>query len=191
MIENLVVVASHGKEHIDKCRESLGDQYEVLVLDEDMMPFPGYTTGKYLWAYWNYPAKNYLFIQDSMEALSDEDYIMPFWEKGSPCAWVVFSMFWDSPKQKELGTHYFEGEPPEQGIFGPVFYVSRKHLDILRDKQLLPPIPVNKEQAQASERFWAWAFANAGIEVKALHPFSKDSMQTGLTPFKKTFADRQ
>lgn len=188
MVNDLVVVASYGGEHLGDCLKSLGTKYQVWVADEKC---PVGYSGKYLWAYWKFPeVKNFMFMQDSMVA-TEGDYLEEFKKEGSPCAWAHFNMAWDTPRQKELGHHYFEGEPPPLGIFGPVFYVSREHLDTLRDKKLLPPIPVNKEQAQGTERYWAWAFHAAGIEVKSLHPFSKTALESGLKPFKKTFADRQ
>lgn len=250
VVEDLIVVASHGPDHIEKCLDSLmpsvegGGKSSVLVVDtkssdvqhlfpllkkhasparESMglgslpdnwwlekfnvgvTPFKGYTTGAYLWAYWHYPAKNYLFMQDSMEAIT-EDYLAPFKEKQperGAVAWCKFKEDFDSPEQKAWA-HYILNSDPDwepnnheylgEGIFGPVFYVSKETLDELSERGLLPPTPTTKYQSQGMERIWPWLFSKAGMPVESLSGYwDAGKMERGELDgiFKKTFADRR
>lgn len=208
MLENLVVIASHGQDHIRDCLDSLGDKYEILVVTSPgekirsyghvravELPFQGYTTGKYLWAYWNYPAKNFFFMQDSMQALQ-KDYLAPFIKQQptrGAVAWAKFPLMFDDPHQIQWATYCYGENLPTHGIFGPIFYTNRQSLDELRDKQLLPPTPMNKPQAQGTERLWAMAFHNAGMPVLGPHwGFDTEAMETGTWgTFTKTWVDRK
>lgn len=214
MIENLVVVASHGNKHLSACLQSLGSKYVVLPIDTCSdnpdkslvrLPFKGFTTGAYLWAYWHYPAKNYFFMQDSMEAL-EEDYLKPFQElqpERGAVAWATFEEGFDSEGQKQWAdyihnsdqgsiTRETQYEYPHQGIFGPVFYINRSSLDELRDRCLLPPTPTTKLQAQGCERLWGWSLHKAGMELNAVGGrWDAGKMQSGeFGTFKKSFGDR-
>lgn len=193
MVEDLVVIASHGEKHIDKCRESLGDNYPVKVVTSD--DTDGYTTGKYLHAYRNFPAKYYFFMQDSMEALQ-KDFLEPFKrempDRGA-VAWALFPMMWDSLVQMQSGYKLYSSAMPSHGIFGPIFYISRESLDELDKKHLLPPIPQDKIEAQASERYWAWALQEAGMPIVGTEwRFDTKAMESGeYGIFKKFWQDRK
>jgi glycosyltransferase involved in cell wall biosynthesis len=218
-MKDLVVIATHnGKNLLKRCLDSISTQYPILVVDtgssdpesieffgnlgviypkHDVFTtktsFKGYDTGAYLWAYWNYNADNYLFLQDSLEVL-EKDYIKPFRDiqpKLGCVPWATFEMCWDSIQQKEFIEYLYGSAEPDRGIFGPVFYVNRKSLDILNEKGLLPAYPINKNQSQGLERGWATAFHLAGMEVKGLYPFDPTKMIDGtLGIFKKVFAKR-
>lgn len=191
--EDLVVVAAHGTDHIDKCLKSLGKKYPIKVVNSD--DAEGYTTGKYLHAYRNFPAKNFFFMQDSMEALQ-KDFLEPFKreipDRGA-VAWALFPMMWDSLSQMESGYKLYSSPMPSHGIFGPIFYISRKSLEELEKKNLLPPVPKDKTEAQASERYWAWALQEA--EMPIVGPewrFDTKSMESGeYGIFKKLWKDRK
>jgi hypothetical protein len=206
---NLVVVAAHGQEFLDECLDSLGDENRILVVDTHSsnkltvpdranielmrMPFAGYTTGAYLWAYWNRPAVNYLFIQDSMRA-KDKGYLRPFIDnlpERGVAAWAYFNFGFDDDGQRDYA-HFIYSEDAEKGIFAPVFYISKTALDELSLKELLPPVPTNKNQAMASERLWPMAFKAADMPVEFVSgEWSAPKMESGeFDIFTKIFAGR-
>ena len=77
---------------------------------------------------------------------------------------------------------------PDKGIFGPVFSATRKALGSIE----WPHVPLNKEQANGTERAFAAAFHEAGIEVGAVYDFwDPKRMEKGVDPFRKIFAGRQ
>jgi hypothetical protein len=218
MHDNLVVIAAHGSEYINECLDKLGNKYPILIVDTfskkpleiesrfDVwnlsivrLPYMGFTTGAYLWAYWHFPAKNYFFMQDSMfYHEEDPDYLAPFIERlpnRGLVSWASFNQGWDDDRQYEWAKYLYEGEYIEEkswGVWGPVFYISRESLDELRDKQLLPPTPMNKVQAQGCERLWGWAIKNAKMEHRSLcGQWDAFKMQDGEFPFfTKKFAAR-
>lgn len=190
MIEALVVIAKYGDDYIDACLESLGDKYPIKVMDTTA---GGHPTGAYLRAYKQYPAESYFFMQDSMIALQ-KDYLEPF-RKLMPdegaVAWAYFDMKFDDNEQRELFDRHYSGELAKRGIFGPIFYTNRKSLDKLERLGLLPPIPINKIEAQGTERMWAQAFKNADMEVRAFQNRNREKMRRGSFPvFRKVFGGR-
>jgi hypothetical protein len=209
MLQNLVVIAANGTNYIHRCLDSLGDKYPILVVDTFSdepiqidrpnvevcrMPFKGYGSGAYLWAYWHYEAENYLFLQDTLVA-KEPDYLKYFIEnqpERGACAWALFSMSVDDDAQSQF-IRYCYTTMPEFGLFGPIFYISRASLDELRDKKLLPPTPMKKEHDMACERMWAMAFAQAGMELKsAAGIYDAGRMSEGQFPiFQKDFPNRQ
>jgi hypothetical protein len=192
MLQNLVVVAAYDKEYIQGCLDSLGKKHKVVVIDTSK---GGYPTWGYIRAFRRYKAHNYLFIQDTMLA-KDADYLQSFIDKrprNGAVAWCLFHMGFDSGDQTDYAHSLYAENPPEYGIFGPVFYISRKALLELEYKGLLPPKPTNKMEAQTSERLWAWALQNAGMELTSVGGlWDHDAMQRGDYPvFKKVFANRK
>ena len=196
-MSDLVVVSAHGTDYIDRCLESLGDQYPVRVVFTE----GGYQMTAVLSAYEESDADTFLFVQDSMTALQP-DYLEPFRDKmpDSGCvAWTLFEEKFGGGREwqdkvRERGRPQYDLEYyPDGGIFGPVFYTNRASLDEIVEKGLLPPTPTNKEQDQLNERFWLWAFYQAGMTVRALcGGWDPVGMGRGLyPPFSKTFANRQ
>lgn len=191
MLQNLVVIAAYDKQFIEGCLESLGSKYKVVVMDTSQ---GGHPTGAYIRAFRQYPAKNYLFMQDSMLA-KQFDYLQPFIDKKphkGAAAWCLFHMSFDTAQQEEWAWSLYAEDPPEYGIFGPIFYMSRKDLLDLENRGLLPPIPTNKLEAQTTERMWAWALKNAGMELTSVcGMWDHDAIARGDYPvFKKVFAGR-
>lgn len=224
-MKDLVIIPTfNGTVPLKLCLNSLSDKYPILVVDtgstnkkdEEFVrdipkvykeldirvtrtPFKGYSTGALLWAYWNFPADNYLLAQDSIEA-EEEDYLKEFKDRMQgdlgAVAWVSFNMFYDRPEQKAWMEYMYRLKDlnAPQGIFGPIFYISRRSLDVLNEKQLLPHYPIDKEQAQGMERAWAIALHNAGIRLDVIFPNWDIAylMRTGeLGVFRKTFENRQ
>lgn len=205
----IVIATNNGSEHLKKCIDSLGGKYPILVVDTgstdrehldyvktlDYGETDGYSHGAFMWAYNNRPAQNYLFLQDSMVALVD-DVVKPFQElmpeKGA-VAWAKFGWVYDGYMQREWVESQYGNTHPPQGIFGPIFYTSHRTLNSLKNRGLLPKKPTNKEEAQGSERAWAFAFHNANFPIESVcGMWDKGSMSNGTFPiFQKTFADRR
>lgn len=203
----VVVATNNGIEFLPKCIESLG---ECLVVDtgstdkeslEYVRSLPdygettGYSHGAFMWAFKNRPAKHYLFLQDSMVA-KDKDFLRYFQElmpeKGA-VAWALFNWVYDGNEQREWVESQYGTSIPPHGIFGPIFFTSHRTLNSIRNKGLIPKTPTNKEEAQGSERAWAFAFHNAGLPIESVGGmWDKTGMQNGSYPlFIKTFADRR
>lgn len=193
MFDTVIVIATHGG--VDMLRQTLPKmkRWPVVVVDTGLRseatwkfcaefenvvfldtPYKGYDTGAYLWAYWHIPAENYLFLQDSCTP-RDPDFVEQFaramsGEMGA-VGWSSFDIrVWDSDAQCEA-TEWMYGARskwPSKGIFGPIFYTSRKTLAHMFDCGLLPMPPVHKEQQQAMERAWAILFHRAGVRVNFL-----------------------
>ncbi len=187
---DIVVVAAFDNTYIDSCLESLGDRYQVVVMDTSS---GGHPSGAYVRAYREHPADNYLFIQDSMRAITD-DVMAPFREKMpelGAVAWGHFGLFFDTQEQAEWVDSQYSCPMPEYGIFGPVFYTNRASMELLDSKGLFPKTPENKLQAQGTERAWAFAFKQADLPVESLGFWDKGRMERGEhQPFSKVWGGR-
>ena len=230
MIDTLVVVAHHNNgpalmrwlEHSEEMRPGTkmlvvdtGSPKEMLasfqtevnvaesfdnVLGLVSTPYRGYDTGAYLWAYWNCPASNYLFVQDSCSP-REPDYVRQFAERMpgemGAVGWSSFDIrVWDSDDQA-AATAWMYGDQskwPAKGIFGPIFYTSRKTLDHMAAQGLLPMPPVHKQQQQAMERAWAILLHRAGVRVNFLvdedMPRGGDMARGNYPALTKTFPVR-
>lgn len=139
----------------------------------------------------------YLLLQDTLEPLV-EDVVAPFAalaekERTSAVGWASFGLFFDTPEQQEwVKSQYPNMHDPEHGIFGPIFWATRKTLERLDRFHRLPKAPETKLEAQGTERAWAYAFAAMGIKPAFLHPWSNEFLASGdALPFRKVFAGRQ
>lgn len=221
MLDKLIVIASHqGTELLRHSLPKMG-KWPVLVVETGTptlateqlcklfpnvgylcTPYSGYDTGAYLWAYWNVPANAYLFMQDSC-CPREPDFMeqfaarMPDFQVGA-VGWSSFNIdVWDTDAQR-AATEWMYGshvEWPYRGIFGPIFYTTRRTLDEMQRKRCLPMPPVHKQQQQAMERAWAILFHRIGVSVNFLveedMPRGYD-MQDGKYPaLQKTFLVRQ
>jgi hypothetical protein len=199
----LIVVACNGPTWIGQCRDSLEERApdaSVVYIDTggtiahgaDVAIPGGHPTGAYLWAVQQYAAYDrFLFVQDSMTALMDP---LPWFREqfpatGGAVAWAKFRMQWDADQKPWVEAQYPGVPEPEWGIFGPVFYTDRATLDLLAERNLLPPIPENRIQAQGTERSWAYAFAAAGLPVIGPE-WDSDAMTRAFGPFCKFWANR-
>lgn len=210
MRRNLIVIATNnGATYLPKCLESLGTKHPILVVDtgstdqaslELVQQQPlyallerGYTTGAYLHAYKYFPARHYLFMQDSMVSLVP-DALDPFkdLDSGGAVAWATFDMGFDTPAHETWAKSLYTGQYPSKGIFGPIFYTSRSALNRLDKAGLLPPVPKDKLEAQTCERLWSWAFNNAGLPVACVGgDWKYTDMMDGRFPiFQKEWAGR-
>lgn len=197
-MEELIVIACHGPDWIGQCRQSLHG-LPLLVVDTgpewtglaDVRIDGGHPTAAYLWAYDNYRADRYLFVQDSMTAFGDP---LPWFSnqlpaEGGAVAWGRFLMQWDTVEQRQHVEDQYPGVDADFGIFGPVFYTDRASLDLLAAKDLFPQIPRTRMEAQGTERAWAYAYAAAGLPVVGPE-WSHHEMQRQFGPFRKVWAKR-
>lgn len=191
-MEAVTVVAYNGGAFLGPCLASIPGR--VVAVDTGHEgPRPGqHPTGAYLWAYETVKADAYLFIQDSMTAVIP-DPVGWFTDRcpdGGVAAWALFPMQWDGTEQEEWVRGQYPDADPKCGIFGPIFYAPRAALDSLAERGLLPKAPTNRIEAQATERSWSFAFAAAGIPV--VGPiWDRPAMEnSGLGPFRKTWAAR-
>lgn len=200
-VDTLIVVAAHGPDYIDACLASLG-AHPRLVVDTGSGTVPGadvrlhggHPTGAYRWAYEHTDAAAFLFVQDSMVAVVPDPvawFVGQAPELGA-VAWGRFPLAWDNVEQRgRVEAQYGADDPPDTGIFGPVFWTTRAALEVLGGCGLLPPAPADRMQAQGTERAWAYAYRRAGLAVTG-PMWDSDAMGTpaGFGPFRKTWAAR-
>ena len=218
----VVVATNNGKKRIEQFLSAQTHRHPIAIVDTGsrdteaiqylerlprerpgvevlQTPYRGYDTGAYLWAYWNLPFKNYLFLQDSMTPrVPDYAERMLTVANGWVAAWAGFNIgIWDGQEQLDSVMYMFRhvpGDLPEYGIFGPNFLASHDALDRLRERGLLPSVPTHKEAAQGCERGWAIAFHRAEIPVSIVvpeHEPRRTEMEQGKYPiFTKSFGGR-
>jgi hypothetical protein len=159
----------------------------------------GYQHGAYVDAF-RFDRKrhhSYLFVQDSMEVTHPAPVAIFRAEaqnKGvQVVGWAGFPFFFDNlQQQSDVMRQYPYTLPPERGMFGPVFWVERKVLEMLDKRGLIPKKPWDKNSANGTERAWAVAFKAAGIPVAYLHDWSEAWLSSGdAAPFKKHYQGRQ
>lgn len=188
--ETLIVVAAYDDSFKNNLPTFKGG--DVVVWDTSS---GGRETGAYINAFRKHYYSSYLFLQDSLRGLV-EDVTEPFRASGEDVvAWGRFPLFFDSPEQEKWVWDQYPGRTrPRQGIFGPIFYATRKAMKRLEDKNLFPKLPPNKMMAQGTERAWAFAFDRAGVTVGELGGVTTDGIRPNLFPadqtFQKTFAGR-
>jgi hypothetical protein len=189
--ETLIVVAAYDDKYADNLETLHGGDVLVYNTSEG-----GYTTGAYINAFRKHYYHSYLFLQDSLRGNVD-DVVAPFKANGrNVVGWGSFPLFFDDQHQEVWVRNQYPGERlPPRGIFGPIFYATRKALKHLEDRDMFPKTPPNKLMEQGNERGWAMAFYRAGIPVGYLG--GTDMYVDGnpwLTPtdttFKKTFGGR-
>ena len=180
---------------------SYPEWYDALPdpkLRADTSAHGGYVSGALIDAY-RFGKKHdaYLVVQDSMEPLIDLVHA-PFEDeaelKRTPVVgWARFPMFFDNPEQQQwVEAQYPYVDRPEFGIFGPVFYIEWKVLYRLDRIGRLPRKPRNKNEANGTERAWAYALAALGVRPAFLHDWSEEYLSSGdALPFKKVYVGRQ
>lgn len=190
MSDTLIVVAAYDDRFKDNIETFTGG--DVVVWDTSG---GGRETGAYINAFRKHYYRSYLFVQDSIRGQVD-DVVAPFRDHGGDAvAWGRFRFFFDDQQQADWVCRQYPGPRlPTWGIFGPIFYATRKALKKLEDRDLFPELPPNKLMAQGTERAWACAFQAAGIPVETLSDCITDGESPRLFPadgtFAKTFAGR-
>ncbi|MBX3118674.1 MAG: hypothetical protein KF784_06385 [Fimbriimonadaceae bacterium] len=159
--------------------ESYNGPFKLMVTQT---PYKGYDTGAYLWAFRNFPADTYIFMQDSVLVKQ------PGWTKEfesrlsfgvGAVPWLTFPLQWDSEEQVGFVTEKFQTtDLAPFGVFGPMFATTHDALSDLESQGLLNVIPSNKHEQQAMERGWAFAFIKGGYGVRPIHSaFSADRIR--------------
>lgn len=193
-MSGLVVIAAHGPDYVDRCVASLGDVEHLVVSTDPDGQAPGqYCTGAYLWAYRNTDADEFIFIQDSMTANADP---WPWFRQRMPgpigaVAWGLFSLCWADPEQAEWTYSHYPDTRLGYGIFGPIFYTNRATLDLLHERNVVPPTPTSRWEEQGNERGWALAFAAAGVPLAGEVWSHAGLVAATCGPFHKVWGGRE
>lgn len=205
----LVVIAANGPDRYVECVESWRNKTslrpllldtgsgEVASADENVGPV--WQTGAFIHAYRETNVSAFLFTQDTVTVLPEADDPIEWFRRRMPAdgigavGWQLFSMdeyrayaegwYWDVIRHRPGWT------PPAHGIVGPVFYTTRRTLDMLAAQELLPYTPLTRAQASGSERAWAYAFALAGVPLVG-EPFTPHEVPARVTehyPLKKVW----
>lgn len=177
---------------------SLPSEFPNLKLTITWTSYKGYAWGAYMWAYNNFPAKNYLFLHDSIIVLK-QDYLERFKAKQPKlgiAAWTHFRFHYNIYSQrkwvnKTLGI-LGKGNEPKFGVFGPMFYCNRETLNGLKEKKLLFPYPADANQARASERAVSVALKMAGYDnIQVINQWLENKITSdNYGFFKKIFLGR-
>lgn len=188
--DTLIVVAAYDDSFAHNLETIKGG--DVIVWDTSQ---GGHPSKAYIDAFRKHYYRSYLFLQDSLRG-NVEDVVQPFRENGKDVvAWGTFDFFFDDQLQAQWVLSQYPGaRVPMRGIFGPIFYATRKAMKKLEDKRMFPETPPNHLMAQGTERAWAFAFYQAGIPVGQLSDCVTDGSSPRLFPadktFTKTFAGR-
>lgn len=181
-MRELVVISANGPDRYRECVDSWHGKAETYLLDTgsnevdgaDANVGPVWQTGAFLHAYRETWADAFLFTQDTVTVLPDADDPVSWFRERMPgdlgaVGWQLFEMdeyreyaegwYWDVIRRRLSWT------TPLYGIVGPVFYTTRRTLDVLAELELLPYTPHTRSQASGSERVWSYAFALAGMQL--------------------------
>lgn len=203
-MHELIVVATHGDAWIDQCRASLEQHAlgaSIMYVDTGTTWNPktdwtidgGWPTGVLRWVYENFRSKydRYLLMQDSMTALADPlPWFRDQFQGSGAVAWQLFPIEWDDAPQQQSVEERYQSRPP-YGICGPIFYTDRDSLDAIHAANLMPKIPFDRWSSCASERAWAYAYAQLDMPVVGpVWDVGAMTSPTGVGPFRKTWANR-
>jgi hypothetical protein len=184
----LVVVAAVDDAFDDNVEQIKARSEEFVRMDTSA---GGHPTGAFKKAFLEQPwFESYLFLQDSLKPVED-DIVTPFKEEGHDVvAWGLFGMNFDNGSQGIwVEDQYPKDIKPKAGIFGPIFYATNQAMR--KSQPFWPKTPLERNQAQGTERAWAYCFAAADIEVGTLGAWCNQYMAEGPYPvFRKTFAGR-
>lgn len=131
----------------------------------DTKKYDCWDSGAYIHAYNNYFDEKYIFLQDSIEItnsnlIKDWDELL---DKNDVVPMYNFNYIYDSVDQKEWATESINYEfEPTDGIFGPIFGVTRSALDKIPKHWLKEP--TNKHYACGMERRWSLMFHSLNLK---------------------------
>lgn len=186
--KTLVVVAAFDRA-FDTNVEALRRSAPAFVRMDTSMG--GHPSAAFIKAYHQYPDYDaYLFLQDSLFPRTDF-YLDHFMNPLEPVVgWARFNlpMFDGDVQMAWVEDQYPEDVRPSHGIFGPIFYATRRAME--QAEPWFPRTPKNRLEAQGTERAWAYAFAAAGIPVSFLGDWSNERLVRHDPIFAKTFAGR-
>lgn len=196
-MRDVVVIAAHGDDYVQRCVDSLGDVPHVVVRTDPDGEAPGqYPTGAYLWAHRHVDADAFLFIHDSMVAYEDP---RPWFRDQMPgsfgaVGWGLFSIPYHgfvSDEQAKWVYAQYPSTTVTRGIFGSIFYTTRATLDFMKASDALPVIPRSKWQDQGLERVWAFAFDVVGAPLVGRVWTHNELVAADCYPLRKVYGGRQ
>lgn len=133
-------------------------------------------SGAYIHAYANYYDTNYLFFQDSLE-ITNLNLIQEIDARLKHVDVLAFANFkyrYDSEEQRKWVESDIEfTNLPEDGIFGPIFSVTRNTLDRIPKHWF--KIPTNKLQGCGMERRWSLIFNTIVAKKSYIEYFKTDA----------------
>jgi glycosyltransferase involved in cell wall biosynthesis len=137
----------------------------------------GFESGAWITAYRTWDAETYLFLQDSVEVLHGAWYNMFVQNAGNLDAfcvpWITFEpyMLGVTPDVgQRIITTFGLYDEPGMGIFGSMFYTSRRAMSLLENTGYFNYIPKDKIDSEAAERWWALFFNRLKIPIMPVHP---------------------
>lgn len=146
----------------------------------------GRDSGAYWHAYDNYDDGNgYMFMHDSMEARG-EDWLTQFTDKKKD--FVCYAWFNVAANQCPIPENIAKQSKfgiGEKGIFGPIFYATRKFMGDV-DKSGSRLIPLNREETHATERLWGGIVEGLGYEIESVYgEYDHEASKKGRSLIKK------
>ncbi len=187
MPSDILVVIPHVNDDYPLAKFHWGNpKVDVLTVDTST---GGYPTGAIKMVYHSYITYwAYLFVQDSMWPTSP-DYLDDFLDSGyRVMAWATFPLGFDSDEQKHYVKDQYPGVEVDRGIFGPVFYSERSAMT--QAEPFFPATPLNRMEAQGTERAWAYCFEAAGVPFGAIRHADPRELHGVIPPLRKEYAGR-
>jgi hypothetical protein len=176
-------------------RQGYLDQIEILKSNFpdvifDRKDYTCWDSGAYLHAYKNYPSENYFFLQDSL-SITNKNLIVEWshkLDKVEVAPMFNFPYAYDSGRQRDWAEEGIDFDTlPKYGIFGPIFGVTKKALDMIPDDWHREPN--EKEFGCGMERRWSLMFHALGCSKEYVNylegdHFSKFWTSQGI-PYRK------
>lgn len=188
----IVISTNNGKNYLNNLLESLEKinlyNQKILIVDTgstdneyiknikynkniiiDKTNYCGYDTGAYIHAFNNYEDDFYICLQDSI-LIKNENFVYDILKKIKDNNVVPLLTFppgiYDSDEQKswlldKIGSFHYN-----KGIFGPMFCINKKALELIDKKYFV--IPTNKILQQAMERGWSIIFEKYNLNIEQL-----------------------
>jgi len=167
-IKDRVLVVDTGstdKDHLNYL-EQLEHTENITVTQT---PYKCYDTGAYVYAYNNFDANTYHFMQDSIE-IKDPLFITNInneLKNNDIVSYITFNFGGYGDKDwQEFFTLNIGHYDYKIGIFGPMFSVKKETLDKLPINDLV--LPINKNQQTAFEGIWPEFFTKHNLTIKTL-----------------------
>jgi hypothetical protein len=157
----LVVDTNSTKQEYLEQMEVLKSNFPDVIFDRK--DYTCWDSGAYLHAYKNYPSEKYFFLQDSL-AITNRNLIVEWSDKLDEvdvAPMFNFPYMYDSNRQRDWVQEGIDFETlPKYGIFGPIFGVTKKALDMIPDDWHREPN--EKEFGCGMERRWSLMFHALG-----------------------------
>lgn len=156
--------------------QAVKDEYPWVKFDRKT--YTCWDSGAYLHAYRNYPSDKYIFLQDSLmienenliqqiDSLLNNVDVVPIFN---------FKYFYDNEEERRWVEEGIEVTSlPDEGIFGPIFAVTKVALDRIPNSWIKEP--TSKLEACGMERFWSLVFHLTGATKRYLEHIPHERWQ--------------